>query len=461
MNRKKSAFAVLLAAIVVFGVFVYRSRFVFDADALVKNSELGRRGFSLPVTEVVSPQYKIRAYLLTDKTNPIISLHFAFAHAGARSEKKGQAGLSKITAALISEAAGGLDSQAFKEKMENYAISITFDADRDDFSGRLLTTKEFAPIAFDMLQNILHEPQADKSDLERIKKQMYAMLESQNENPRQQLSLLANRELFGGHPYGSNPLGKKEDIERLTPQDIKQFVDSRLGRSNLIVGIAGDLSAEEAGHLLDKVFGSLPQQGAPDDVSEVAPKLAGGFIAHHKKLPQTVAMTAALGTRRGAADFYPLYIANYILGGSGLSSRLNMAAREREGLTYGVYTGLAIFDKAAMIIGGFSATPANFDRVIEIFNEEWNKMGQSGVSAKELAEAKNYLMASHNLRFADISALAEMLVYMQQKDLGIHFLQERNRYISEVTLDEVNRAAARYFTADNLKIIGLGNFKSD
>ena len=101
------------------------------------------------------------------------------------------------------------------------------------------------------------------------------------------------------------------------------------------------------------------------------------------------------------------------------------------------------------------------NRVMEIFNEEWNKMGAEGVSAEELEEAKNYLIASYNLRFADISAIAEMLVYMQKEKLGIDFLQERNRYVSEVTLDEVNRAAARYFTPDNLKIIGLGNFKSD
>lgn len=130
-------------------------------------------------------------------------------------------------------------------------------------------------------------------------------------------------------------------------------------------------------------------------------------------------------------------------------------------MTYGVYTGLSVSDKTEMIVGGFSSTSGNFNRVMEIFNEEWNKMGAEGVSAEELEEAKNYLIASYNLRFADISAIAEMLVYMQKEKLGIDFLQERNRYVSEVTLDEVNRAAARYFTPDNLKIIGLGNFKSD
>lgn len=71
--------------------------------------------------------------------------------------------------------------------MENYAISLGFGADGDDFSGRLLTTKEFAPIAFNMLRQTLTEPRADEADLERIRKQMLAGLESQNEDPGQQL----------------------------------------------------------------------------------------------------------------------------------------------------------------------------------------------------------------------------------------------------------------------------------
>lgn len=457
MNKKRVLGILVTAAVVAAGLF-YFWRPSFDAERLVKNSELGNRSFSRPVVEVVSPKYGIKAYLLEDTSNPIISVGFVFAHAGAGAEKEGQAGLAKMTAALISEAAGELDSQAFKEKLEDYAISIGYGADNDDFSGRLLTIKEFSPLAFAMLKQTLTEPRVDRADLERIRKQMLAMLESQNENPGQQLSLTANRTLFGDHPYGRNPLGKKEDIESFTSRDIKQFAAANLGRSNLIVGIAGDMTAEEAGVFLDEVFGLLPKKGAADNVPAVRPELAGGFVYQNEELPQSMAFVAAQGTRRNEADFYPLYIANYILGGSGLGSRLNLAAREKEGLTYGIYTGLSIADKAEMIVGGFSSTPENFARVVEIFTEKWNEIGQQGVSEKELAEAKNYLVASYNLRFADIAAIADMLVYMQKENLGIDFLLERNRYVSEVTLEQVNRAAAQYFTPENLKIIGLGRF---
>ena len=71
-------------------------------------------------------------------------------------------------------------------------------------------------------------------------------------------------------------------------------------------------------------------------------------------------------------------------------------AREKEGLTYGVYTGLSVSDKTEMIVGGFSSTSGNFNRVMEIFNEEWNKMGAEGVSAEELEEAKNYLRVDYD-----------------------------------------------------------------
>ncbi len=68
------------------------------------------------------------------------------------------------------------------------------------------------------------------------------------------------------------------------------------------------------------------------------------------------------------------------------------------------------------------------------------------------------MIASYNLRFADITAISEMLVYMQKTGLGIDFLQKRNDYVAAVTAEQVNQAAARYFTPENLRMINLGKF---
>ena len=226
----------------------------------------------------------------------------------------------------------------------------------------------------------------------------------------------------------------------------------------MIVGIAGDVSVEESKVLLDEIFGILPTKGAKDKTQPAELNLAGKEDYKTSDTAQNVAVIAGKGIKRKDKDFYPLYIANHILGGSGLSSRLNQVARERQGLTYGIYTALSSSDKAELIVGGFSSTAENFATVVDIFRKEWKKMGNEGVTAKELAEAKNYLLASHNLRFADIINISNILAYMQKENLGIDFLQKRNQYVSEVTQDQVNNAAKRWFTEDNLKIYGLGKF---
>ena len=140
-----------------------------------------------------------------------------------------------------------------------------------------------------------------------------------------------------------------------------------------------------------------------------------------------------------------------------MSSRLSLAAREQEGLTYSIYSYLDLTEKAPMIKGGFSATPQNFPRVVEIVREQWQKMGQKGVSEKELAEAKNYLLSSYNLRFASLGGISAMLAYMQRDNLGIDFLQKRNDYIRNIKIEDVNRAAKKYFDNQNLRFEIIGS----
>ncbi|MGN0914313.1 MAG: insulinase family protein, partial [Alphaproteobacteria bacterium] len=87
----------------------------------------------------------------------------------------------------------------------------------------------------------------------------------------------------------------------------------------------------------------------------------------------------------------------------------------------------------------------------------WNKMGQNGVTQKELDEAKNYLISSYNLRFASIADIADILVYMQKDNLGLDFLKKRNEYVKAVRLEDVNRVSKKFFSEKNLIFVNIGN----
>lgn len=448
-------------AVVLYAAWYGYSRFLtFNPERILEESVLKEKTFASQVKEVVSPRHKIKAYLIEDKTNPIISISFLFKNAGLASDDANKQGISNVVAAMLSEGAGGLDSQAFKEKLEDLAIGISFDASMDDFSGSLVTTSENQEEAYKLLADSLAKPLFAEKDLQRIKQQLYKSFLLQKEHPNSVLSLEFAKFLYGNHPYGRNPLGSIEAVSRLTEADLRGFLVSHLALNNLIVGAAGDIGPEKLGVILDRIFGALPQNAGINFVRN--PEIDFTRGDKNINLPaaagQNISSFAAPGIARTHEDFYPLYIANHILGGSGLNSRLSKAAREDKGLTYGIYSYLSLADKSPLIRGGFSSTKENYDKVVSILNEEWEKFGREGATKQEVDDAKNYLVSSYNLRFASIANLSEILVYMQKDNLGKDFLQKRNEYVKKVSVEDVNKAARRYFSTKNKVSVNVGQF---
>ncbi len=435
----------------------YTRYFVFDPQRILDESVLKEKSFETNVVEIVSPKKGIKAYLFEDNTNPIVSISFMFKDAGLASDPDGEVGIANMAAALLSDGAGDLNAQQFKEELEKRAIGLSFSAGMDDFGGSLLTTSDNQKEAYALLKSALTAPRFDAEDVARVKKQLLIALKQQKEHPAGVLALDFAKEIYAGHPYSRNPVGIRNDIVSITPEKLKTFVKNHLTRNNLIVGIAGAVSEERAGVIVDEIFGELPANGRITFVREAKIDFDGREKNIPGKFPQAVSVFAAQGLARNDKDFYPLYIANHILGGAGLNSRLSLSAREDEGLTYNIYTYLSLMTRASLLKGGFSSTPENFARVQEIIRSEWNKMGQNGVTQKELDEAKNYLISSYNLRFASIADIADILVYMQKDNLGLDFLKKRNEYVKAVRLEDVNRVSKKFFSEKNLIFVTIGN----
>lgn len=432
----------------------------FNPEKIVANSILKDKNFETNVIEIVSDK-GIKAYLFEDKNNPIISIDFMFKNSGTAYDRDGFYGISNMVSALLTEGSGDLDNSKFKEELELSAISVSFSSDIDDFSGSLVTTVENKDKAYKLLNSALTNPRFDKEDVNLTKSKFLFALRSQTERPERVLGLEFIKNIYGEHPYSHNPVGEAEDIAKISKKDMLEFIKKNLTLDRLIVGISGDISPEEAKKAIDIIFAGLEEKSVEQELAPTYIDFNGRNIEIERKSSQNNVIFANQSVARTDIDFYPLYVVNYIFGDGGLNSRLSLKARENEGLTYGIYSSLYNNLKSNMLRGGFSATPENYPRVVEIIKEEWQKMGQDGVSEKELNAAKNYLIASYNLRFASISNISYILAYMQRYDLGIDFLQKRNEYVSNVNLDDANRVARKYFDNDNLIFMAIGTFNKN
>lgn len=440
-------------------VWWYRQAAGLNPDRILDNSVLKEKTFSADVKEITAPKSGIKAYLLEDKTNPIISMSFLFKNSGAAYDNADMAGLTNFVSEMLLNGAGALNAQQFKEEMAQNAIMINFSADMDDFSGSLITAKDNAPTAERLLEQIFRAPRFDRTDIERVRALQLKAIDLQQEHPDNVLKRSFAKMLYGTHPYAQDMLGTKSSVKKIKKEHLQNFVKERLTRTNLVIGIAGDISENEAKKMIDRIFGSLPQEKKENVLPPVTIDFTNREETINYPAGQKIAAFAAEGLPRADKNFYPLYIANHIFGGSGLNSRLSVAAREEQGLTYSIYTYLSMLDKSPLIKGGFSSTPDNYEKVREILKRELEHFAKKGITQKETDDAKNYLMSSYNLRFASIGNLSDILMYMQKENLGLDFLQKRNEYVKNVTKKEINAAAAKFFRPENFVFATVGNFE--
>lgn len=418
--------------------------------------EISESVFQGHVEEIIAPRSGIKAYYMF-QDGGLTAMSFNFVQTGFAYENHGQEGIANIVAQTIKEGAGWWSAKELRNLLGNSGIKISFDVNQDDFSGQMTFPNAQRADAIKYLREMFLNPHFEDKYVENAKANAIRAIEAQKENPSSELALIFNQSIFGDYPYSRNVLGEVNAVSRFNRRALYDFVHNNLGKNKLFIGIVGNLSREEAAEMIDGVFAKLPDVEIKNigeaDINWQAPD-----INLNRNIPQDIALYATQGTCRTCEDFYPLYIANYILGGAGLNSRLNQTLREQENLTYGISSWLDLNDKANLIKISFAATDENMPKARQLFDELWQKAGVEGFTQEELNSAKNHLVASHNLRFASTIGISDMLVYMQRYNLGIDFLQKRNQLVKSVTLQQLNQAAQKYFN-HNLLRAEIGNLK--
>jgi zinc protease len=407
----------------------------------------------MQIKEVVSPG-GITAWLVEDHNIPFTALEIQF-RGGTSLDAPDKRGAVNLMTALIEEGAGDMDSRAFAEARDALAADISFDAGTDSvgISTRFLT--ENRDQAITLLREALVNPRFDQSAIDRVREQVLSIIRSDEKDPSTLASQALDRLAFGDHPYASNGNGTIETVSALTRDDIIAAHKGALARDRIYVAAAGDITAEELGPLLDKLFADLPATGAP--LPTRAPwLLEGGVTVIDFPTPQSTVMFGHVGIPRDDPDFFAAFILNEALGGGRFTARLMSEVREKRGLTYGIGSYLVGKDQAEMYLGQFSASNDKVAEAKDVVRAEWARIAAEGLTEEELATTKTYLTGSYPLRFDGNGNIASILVGMQMDDLPIDYPVTRNAKIEAVTMDDIRRVAKRLYLPDALHFVVVG-----
>ena len=415
-------------------------------------------GFTLQAHAIdikqVESEKGIKALLVEDYTLPIIAVSISF-KGGATQDPPGKEGTLRLMTALMDEGAGHLDSAAFQARAEELGLEFGFSVTRDSFSGggRLLRSEREE--VFELMKLAINQPRFDEDAIERMRDALRSGIQGALKNPSQVASKAVREAIFQEHPYARNVSGTETSIDAITREDIIEMNKKILSRSTLTVGVVGAISEEELTSALDDIFGDLPEEAMISETPEVTPQL-GDDISVVMSVPNANVSIIYPAIKRDHPDFFAAHLMNHILGGGSFSSRLYTEVREKRGLAYGVSSGLATYNHSSYFAAGTSTRAENRDEAVRIIKEEIERIAKDGVSDEELARAKRYVSGSYAIANLDTSRkIANVLVALQTQNLGIDYIEKREQYIADVTLDDVNRMAKELFsTKPTVVVVG-------
>ncbi len=405
--------------------------------------------------KTVSTPAGIKAWLVQDKSAPAVSLAFSFA-GGTASDPAGQLGVTSLMATLLTDGAGTLTSQAFRQRQEDAAASVGFSASLDRLGGSLRVLSANREEGFELLRLALTQPRFDADMIEQRRAQTIASINQANQRPGSVAARKLMETEFAGHPYANDPDGTPDDLRKLSQQNLKQRAQALVIRSDLIVAAVGDIDEAELARLLDHAFGSLPAGTPPPLPPEWKPPTKARTVVVERPVPQSTALLALPGVARDDPDWYAALVLNHVLGGGGQQSRLFSEVREKRGLAYGASSSLRTYKRAALLVVSTASANERIAEALRIVKAELARLRVDGPTEQELADAKTYLAGALALSLDSSGAIAGLLHSMQVDNLAPDHLTKRAALIAAVKIDDVRRLARRVLRDEALTTVVVG-----
>ncbi len=398
----------------------------------------------------------VRVFFVPAAELPIVDVRVVFAAGSARDD--GKPGIAQLSNGLLSEGADGLDADAIAQRFEGLGAQFGSGIDRDMawVSLRSLSEAKLVTPALDLLAKLLRHPDFPAQAFERERQRMLIALQEQEEKPEQIAENAFYKALYGNHPYATPPEGTVDSLKALTRDDVQGFHKQYYVAHNALIAIVGALDRKGAEKLAETVAGSLPEGAAAPALPVVKDLAAAEDIRKQHPSTQTHVYVGQPGLARGDADYFALYVANHVLGGSGLVSRLSDEIREKRGLSYSVYSYFFPMAQKGPFLMGLQTRNDQADEAQRLLRETLAKYRAEGPSDTELTAAKRNITGGFPLRIDSNSKILEYLSVIGYYNLPLDYLDTFSKNIEAVTREQAHAAFKQRVQADKLVSVRVG-----
>ncbi len=392
--------------------------------------------------------------LQSDRSSPTVTL-VGEIKAGSGFDSEDKAGLASLTAQNLLNGTKTKTALEIASTFEDRGTNLGFSASREGVNLSSVFLASDLPVIIEQLGDVLQNSTFPESELELSLKRNLISLKSELDNPGSLARRTFQQKLFPkGHPY--NAIRTEASLKAIARQDVLNFYKSQYQPENTTLTLLGDFDPKVVKELLTKEFGNWKPEANKTrqlkypSVSQPKPETARLFL---NGKTQAVTLIGHPSITRSDRRYYAAMILNQVLGGDTLSSRLGTELRDRQGLTYGVYSYFQTGQGAGQFVIQMQTNPQDTQRAIASAVEIFKSVQAKGITASELTAAKASLINSFPVDISKPESVASAILNDEVFDLPVGDFYQFPRRIQAVTLDEVNRAAKELLYPDNLVVI--------
>ena len=399
-----------------------------------------------------------RVYFVASRSLPMLDVQIDFA-AGSVYGPAGKAGVAGLTVGLLDAGARIgetlLDEEQIAARLVDTGAHLSGSADHDraSLSLRTLTSRAEREAALELMRAVLSTPSFPDEVLAREKSRSISAIQEAATQPD---SIAAKRfaaAIYPNHPYGVT--ASEETVASISRDDVLAFWRGHFGARRAVLAIIGDVSRAEAEAIADRLTEALPQSPGVSPPPAVSwPQRETIRLAHPASQSHIHIGMPAL--KRTDADYFPLLVGNYTLGGGGFVSRLMQEVREKRGYAYSVYSYFAPRKLEGPFEIGLQTKREQAGAAIKLVEAVLADFLKNGPSPAELKAAKQNLIDGQALRLDSNAKILGYLSLIGFYKLPLTYIEDFPRRIEAVTAQQVREAFARHVRPEHLVTVIVG-----
>lgn len=388
---------------------------------------------------------------------PMLSISTVFDAGSARDGN--QYGLANLTNEMLNQGTKQLTVDQIASGFEDIGAQFAATIDRDTAAVSLtsLIDEKILKNALNLYVQVMTQANFPEQAFTREQQNIMLTIAQQEQKPEDVANKLFYKHLYGSHPYAHAPIGTIDSVKTITLKDINSFYQTYYNSSNAIIAIVGAIDKNQAEQIAEQISDQLPagKKAAPLALASAAEELKNTKAIDFPST-QTHILLGQIGINRASPEYFSLNVGNYILGGNQLTSRLFEEVRNKNGLSYYVFSGFIPLAANGPFAVALQTNNKNADQALQITQSVLKNFIAHGPSEAELNNAKKAITGGFPLKIASNCSILGYLNVIGFYHLPLNYLDTYNDKINAISLADIKKAFANHININKFLTVEVG-----